>query len=481
MTTSTEILTVSLALVRTTPTGPELFWARRCADRDFLAGFHAFFAGSVESNDDDLKSAAMRECFEECGLIFTGDGIRTIPVEKRIPETLAQTGVQSAQTRLEHLGWWTTPQWLSTSFSTAFFGLLLTESEGQKLDRLSEELDPDEFDEGWWISPRDALQQWWEGRAFITTPIRSIIESLADGSKALKSLPAPDRLGPTRTSAGTSQTSQICGGTVLAPLRTLTLPPATHTNAIIAGDRQFVVIDPGAPDEGRLAPLLEHLEKRAQQGDQCMGIVLTHHHRDHVGGLELLSHHLDAPILAHPETLRRLGRLPLPTQKLVDGQHIKIDHPGPLRAIYTPGHAPGHFAFFQRDTKLLFAGDMMASQGTIIIDPPEGDMGDYLRSLRRLRKLRPRTVLCAHGPLVTTPLELIDHYLEHRQVREEKVLDALREQGPATAKKLVPHAYDDAPPEVWPLAERSLLAHLQHLQKQGLATQDDDRFVALPL
>lgn len=476
-----QILTVSTTLVRPTASGPELFWARRCPDRAFLGGFHAFFAGSIETHDADIESAALRECFEECGLLLSEGGLRRVPFEARSPKVFADACPTLAYSRLQPLGVWTTPKWLTPSFCTSFFGVLLTEEEGSRLDDLSEGLDGREFDDGWWVSPSTALRQWWTGRAFATTPIRLIIESLKDAPDRSKSLPKPKRLGTSPANPGTSQSSQICGGIVLIPLETLTLPPATHTNTIVAGHERFIIIDPGAPDEKRLEPLLNHLDDRRRRGHQCVGVALTHHHRDHTGGLEVLSHHLDAPLYAHPETLKRLGEPPLNPTPITEGQHIDIDHPGPLRAVFTPGHAPGHLAFFQGDTKLLFAGDLMASYGTIIIDPPDGNMGDYLRSLRRIRKLAPRSILCAHGPLVTAPRKLIDRYLEHRQMREQKVLTALRETGPARATDLVAQVYAEAPRAVWPLAERSLLSHLQHLVEQDLARYEDDAFIAQPV
>ncbi len=474
-----EVLSASLTLIRPGDDGPEVFWARRCADREFLGGFYAFFAGGVESDDDDLRSAALRECFEESGLLITDEGLRRFSPDERAdaenptiaaPHTLATS-------RLKCLGWWTTPRWLEPTFHTVFFGLKLSAEEGRLLDDLEMDLDRREFDEGRWITPENALRNWWRGHALSTRPIRAVLEAVRDRDH-LDIAPA---LGDSRQNSETAESVEICGGVAVLPLKTPTLPPATHTNAFIIGDERFVIVDPGASGDKHLAPLIDYLKRRIDKGHRCSAVFVTHHHGDHIGGLKPLSRLVDAPILGHPETLRRLPELPLKTRQIEDGEVLEIDHPGPLQALYTPGHAPGHLALFQPDARLLFAGDVVASRGTIAINPPDGNMGQYLQSLRRLRDLDARALLPGHGPPETDPRKLLAHYLEHRQKREKMVLKALQDYGPATAQKLVPHVYADAPKAVWPLAARSLLAHLEHLVEQGQArhSEADDAFAVI--
>lgn len=487
--TSNELLTVSLTLVRPGRKGAEIFWARRRADRDFLGGFHAFFAGGVEPNDRDLgdhaprkkradahlRAAAVREAFEESGVLVTDEGIEHYRRAGRAPEVITEAADQLGLDQLDTLGWWTTPEWLGTSYITAFFGLRLTVEQGEKLDDLGQRLDEQEFETGEWIGAGEALERWWDGEVFLTEPIRKVIEAVADAPADLESLPMPDSFGSTRPEAGTLQLAQICGGLVMLPLETPTLPPATHTNCVIAGRNRYVVIDPGPADSDELAPLVEHLRKRDRRGHDCTGVVLTHHHDDHVGGVESIAEQLDVPVFAHPETLDRVAELTdLSTKPLADGDRIKLDHPGDLTALHTPGHAPGHLVFYQPDIDIVIGGDLVASRGTIVIAPPEGEMGAYLESLRRVRDLDPRALLPAHGQFVTRPVALLEEYVDHRKMREQKVVDALRDQQPARLLQLVPHVYDDAPKAVWPLAQRSLLAHLLDLEQQSRAARDDD-------
>jgi glyoxylase-like metal-dependent hydrolase (beta-lactamase superfamily II) len=125
---------------------------------------------------------------------------------------------------------------------------------------------------------------------------------------------------------------------------------------------------------------------------------------------------------------------------------------------------------------------MVASIGTIIVEPDDGgDMAVYLDSLRRLRKLGAAPLLPAHGPPVIDKRDAngkLDFYVQHRLEREAKVLAALSAK-PRAVEELVPPAYPEVPPQIWPLAARSLLAHLYKLEKEGRARRyEDGRWVA---
>jgi glyoxylase-like metal-dependent hydrolase (beta-lactamase superfamily II) len=187
------------------------------------------------------------------------------------------------------------------------------------------------------------------------------------------------------------------------PLRTPTLPPATRTNCYIIGDAaSAVVIDPATPyadEQARLDAWLEELCIRVT------AIVLTHHHVDHVADATRLAAKLGGvPVAAHAETAARVrGRVAV-TRTLDDGARLDYGPRG-LRAVFTPGHAPGHLCFVDEAAGAIVAGDMVASIGTIIVEPEDGgDMRIYLESLRRLRRevdAGAATLLPAHGPPIT--------------------------------------------------------------------------------
>jgi glyoxylase-like metal-dependent hydrolase (beta-lactamase superfamily II) len=156
---------------------------------------------------------------------------------------------------------------------------------------------------------------------------------------------------------------------------------------------------------------------------------------------------------------------------LRDGERLETGPRG-WDCVHLPGHTRGHLCLVESGSGAVVAGDLIAGIGTVIVDPPEGDMADYLASLRRLASLHPGVIYPAHGPVVTAGPEKISGYIAHRLEREERVVGALRSVGPATAHELVAPSYPDVKPEMYPFAERSLLAHLEKLLREGRARRD---------
>jgi hypothetical protein len=148
-------------------------------------------------------------------------------------------------------------------------------------------------------------------------------------------------------------------------------------------------------------------------------------------------------------------------------------------AVHTPGHTPDHVVFFVPTLGALFTGDAVLGRGTSVIDPPEGDLAAYLRSLDAMAALAPRTIYPGHGPAVWAAAEKLAEYRAHREERERQVLDALAE-GACTPEDIVATVYADYPPEVHALGARSVLAHLLKLEREGRAAHvgppRDNRF-----
>jgi glyoxylase-like metal-dependent hydrolase (beta-lactamase superfamily II) len=259
-------------------------------------------------------------------------------------------------------------------------------------------------------------------------------------------------------------------GVLVLPLRTPTLPPATHTNCVLVGERELVLIEPATPYPDEQARLRALVDELAAAGRKVVALALTHHHGDHVAAAAALREWLGVPLCAHAETARRLPGVPV-DRLLGDGDEL-----GGLRVLHTPGHAPGHLCFLEPRTRTLVAGDMVAGQGTILISPDDdGDMGVYLDSLARLRDLDLHALVPAHGPPSANPRALCAHYLAHRLQRERKLVDALiAAGGSARAAELLPRVYDDTPPAAWPLAALSLEAHLRKLAGEGRTRRQGD-------
>ena len=221
------------------------------------------------------------------------------------------------------------------------------------------------------------------------------------------------------------------------------------TNTWIVGSSPVAVIDPGPDDPG-------HLRAVATEAGAVAVILLTHEHPDHAQGAQRLSQMTGAPV-------RSFGALP-GQEPLAQGERIRVDGSA-LRTVHTPGHTPDHVVFAAEEDRGLFTGDVVLGRGTSVIDPPEGDLGSYLRSLQELVALAPRVIYPGHGPTVFAAEAKLKEYLAHRAMREDQVIRSL-DAGPATPAEIVRTIYADTPEELHPVAERQVLAHLLKLEKE---------------
>jgi glyoxylase-like metal-dependent hydrolase (beta-lactamase superfamily II) len=274
-----------------------------------------------------------------------------------------------------------------------------------------------------------------------------------------------------RPDRGPHEPFDVERGVAVLPLATPTLPPATHTNCIILGTGPWVVVDPASPYQDEQERLLEYLQVRSISPE---AVWLTHHHRDHVAAADALRERLGIPVKAHPMTKERLRGRPAVDESLLDGDLAEL---GDVSAdvLHTPGHARGHLAFRVRGTRTLVAGDLVAGQGTIVVDPPEGDMADYLATLGRLLRDGCGAIVPAHGPAIPDGDGKLLEYIAHRQRREEQVLATLAARPGALGRPidLVPAVYPEVPPYFHPLAARQVLAHLLKLEAEGRVERPD--------
>ena len=488
----------TVVLHRPCPDGVEVFWVRRGEQLRFAAGFYAFPGGRVDvadaavplANAEGLPAAetaciaaAARELVEETGVLLAA-GASRVPVEARraareallrrelprakegaFADFLAAHRLTVDARAFTPAGRWVTPPALPVRFDARFYLAELPAGE-------IAEVWPGELVDGAWVRPEVALRQWEDGSALLHPPAWHTLRSLALG------LPAaiPLLQDPSRAPWGLPvhdwvvERIEFQRGTIVVPLRTPTLPPATHTNCLLLGDEELWVVDPGSPYPEEQAVLEKTLALLEDEGRRAVGILLTHHHPDHVGGAAALARKRALPIAATAQTAElldfRVDRV------LRDGDSLEVGPRG-WKCLHLPGHTRGHLCLREEGSGAVVAGDLVAGVGTVIVDPPEGDMLDYLASLRRLLQLGPGVIYPAHGPVVPGGADKLRGYLAHRLEREERVVRTLREHGTATPAELVPGSYPDVQPDLYPLAERSLLAHLGKLVKEGRARVDE--------
>lgn len=255
---------------------------------------------------------------------------------------------------------------------------------------------------------------------------------------------------------------------LVAPNPSMMTGPGTNT--YLVGEREVAVIDPG--------PLIErHLEKIIEvAAAPIKWVLVTHTHPDHSPGASLLGQMTGAELLGwpppdgpHQDSTFEPDRL------LEDGDKLETDE-FVLQAVHTPGHASNHVCYRHAGSNWIFTGDHVIDGSTVVIDPPDGNMNQYLQSLRRVRQLECAALAPGHGELIKDPERVIDWIIDHRLEREAKVVAALLENPNLTSHELVPHVYKDVDKKLYGWAERSLLAHLNKLQEDGNVTLDGGRW-----
>ena len=242
------------------------------------------------------------------------------------------------------------------------------------------------------------------------------------------------------------------------------------TNSYIVGDRELVLIDPGPDIESHAKALIEAV------GNRLKWIVCTHTHLDHSPAAHAVKAATGAPIAG--AVCAQDGRQDaqfVPDRVLSEGDTVSV--PGvTLRAIQTPGHVCNHLCYLYEQRKLLFTGDHVMQGSTVVITPPNGSMRDYLSSLDKVLGLDIAELAPGHGRVIRSPHDEVRKIIAHRLKREAKVLDALKRKSPGSLDELVPLAYDDTPERLYPVARRSLHAHLIKLVQDGKARESGERW-----
>ncbi len=537
----------TLILLRDAANGPELFLQRRAPAAAFLGGAYVFPGGALEASDADpgvqarivgltealagerlaLPSgalafwvAAVRECFEEAGILLAQDeaGLPPLPalVEAMaadrqalnrnmlgFAELLTRHGLFLPANEIVYYDHWVTPPIRPRRFDTRFF--LAGAPRGQDGSH-----DDCETVDSLWLSPQEALDRAERKEieiahvtAFVLTELarfatvdealtharakgpveanRTVVAQGAAGQKIFRRSDAAyaeihwsDPEETTRTSydmlPGVAKKLDRLVTRIIAPNRGMMTGPGTNT--YLLGGNELAVIDPGPAIDSHIAAIL------AAGGGRIRWILCTHTHRDHS----------PAALALQAATGARLIGLPPPDSDSHDqgfapdlrpthDQQLQVAGLG-LRALHTPGHASNHLCYLLEETRMLFSGDHVMQGSTVIINPPDGDMRVYLASLEALLSQDIAVIAPGHGYLIGKPHDEVRRLVEHRLSREAKVVDAVERNQGATLPELVRVAYADTSERLHVAATRSLLAHLHKLVVEGRVVESEGRYNA---
>lgn len=425
-------------VIRRGKDGVEILFGRRARTARFMPGHLAFPGGGFEKEDRPGELGAAERCASR--------------------EVLEETGIDVPADSWLDGSFRITPPLYPVRFRARFRVAEVAPG--------TEPADPPPTTENEWLGflpPAEVVARFEEDRDAVPPPVLAAlrgIASLAPGATV-------DRFAEAvaRANRGEEDVPRIefVRDIWMLPVPSRTLPPATHTNAWIPVGERSVVVDPGANEDRDCARLVE-VARRAQRevGAEPAAVLLTHFHQDHVDGATRVADALDVPVLAHEETLRRVPGL-RDTRPIAHDETIDLGGLT-LRAIDTPGHAPGHLAFLVPERDVLISGDLASALSTMLIHPDAGDMSAYLASLERAQATGARRLLPGHGGLL--PAKALARVAAHRRERERRVLDAWAA-GVRDLESLAREAYADTPDADPRLARLQTRAHWVDLRRRG--------------
>ena len=517
----------TLVLLRDAPQGPEVLMLQRTQSAAFLGGAYVFPGGSLDTTDTDPRVvqrvknlpgdnppiaywiAAIRECFEEAGVLLACDSRGALIAPERARalagyrsrpfiELLEEHDLYLPAGELGYVGHWVTAPGRSRRFDTRFF--VAATPPGQEASH-----DAAETVHTLWIQPSEALERGARGEielVYATKHTLGELKPFATAADAMRHVRALTDIQENRAciaqgregekffrradpqyfeihwsdpeETGTTTYDLVAGEPkrldrwvtrLIAPNPGMMTGPGTNTY-IVGTDAGRGVIDPG-PD------IASHIEKILGFAN-IRWVLCTHTHQDHSPAAAAIKAATGAQVLGRPAPAGQDATFK-PDFVLENGQRVDLGEVS-LRAIHTPGHASNHLCYLLEQTKMLFTGDHVMQGSTVVINPPDGDMRAYLQSLEKLLGEDIAIIAPGHGYLIGAPHKEVKRLIAHRLAREAKVVNALRQLGPATIDDLLPHVYDDVPARIHRVAARSLTAHLQKLVADGAVRAVDERY-----
>lgn len=464
--------------------------------------------------------AAVRECFEEAGLLFAIDehgapvDLRRWPQDELVAmrralhanqigldEVCLRLGVRLALDELAYLSHWITPLGMPKIFDTRFF-IARVPPHQQAVHDATETV------ELLWLTPAQALdparglkllnvtqrtlqhlagfasaeQAIAAARAATSVPlIRPRLAQVAGervvvnpGQPAYAEIGRLDPAGHGRSAAALQPGAAVWLSPrvlrVTADNGSLMTGPGTNSYFVgAAGGDEWALLDAGPAEAGHLQAL------RDAAPGAVTRLLVTHTHKDHSPAAAALRDHFGATTFGRlAEHAEWQDPSFVPDHVLADGDRLHLGPGVTLRIIHTPGHASNHLCYLLEEEKLLFTGDHLMQGSTVVINPPDGDMAQYLASLERLLDEDLEWLAPGHGFLIDRPHDAVRATLAHRRAREALVLADVQQHGPAGEAAMVERVYASTDRRLHAVALRSLRAHLIKLQQDGLVTQQPD-------
>ncbi len=427
--------------------GSEVLLVQRHVNAPAFPGYWACPGGKVEK---DEAPPPVREKY--CGL----EAECLAALQRELQEEL-QIDLYTLPCSISRLGNVVTPASAPRRFDTDFFRIDLAEKPAITLD-LHEHLGMR------WDTPGTFWNEYLHGDLLCVAPLQRLLEQLTREPEARR---VPDLSYRPGQDVGLDLVEPIHGLRIL-PLRSNTLPPATHTNAFILGNepdhRVLVDPSPGTPDA--YAQLTGFLNSWGRPGS----IFLTHHHPDHHERSTQLAREYAIPMRMSPQTQQNIERRwgsayfdDVSVQHVQDGDTLCHWLGHPVQAIAVPGHDNGHLALMPDTAQWMIVGDLYQGVGTVVIGKPEGNMRDYFASLQKVIDLSPKVTVPSHGVALPGVLQ-IKKTLAHRQQREDRIRE-LHEAG-NDVDAILAIEYANVPVALWPLARMNIEGHLEKIAEE---------------
>lgn len=533
----------TLILLRDGTAGPEIFMLKRSPSAAFVANAYVFPGGGLDAVDyralDRVRGlteaeanrrlgvdagglaywvAAVRECFEEAGILLATDESgapldpeRTAALNVHreavnagtLPfgELLARERLTIAAESIAYYSHWITAPGRPRRFSARFF--VARAPHGQAGSHDDSETVASE-----WVRPGVALERCAKGEIELVHPTRVSLTELAafddaqrafafasnrvdieadascwahgsEGRKLFRRADPPyaeihwsdpEESGETTYDLvhGVPKRLDAYVTRIIAP--NPGVMTGRGTNAYLVGDRELALIDPGPEIDSHIDALL------AAGAGRIRWVLCTHTHMDHSPAARRIKEATGATVMGRPAPEgKNQDQDFAPDRILGHGERLRCGALT-LRTVHTPGHASNHLCFMLEETRMLFTGDHVMQGSTVVINPPDGNMRDYLRTLEMLLDEDAAILAPAHGYLIGRPHHEIRRLIAHRLAREAKVVDAMRRLGAATLQELVPAVYADVSEKLHPVAARSLSAHLEKLVADNRALEETGRW-----